>query len=39
MIAVIQLTDEMIKKIQEFQETRSITLAVEIVDSLVVDVK
>ena len=39
MIAVIQLTDEMIEKIQEFQQTRSITLAVEIVDSLAVDIK
>ena len=36
-VAVIQLTDEQIKALREFQRTKSITLAVDIVNNIIED--
>ena len=38
-MVVIQLTDEQIKALNEFKRTRSIVLAVEIVDNIIEDLK
>ena len=36
-VAVIQLTDDHIKALREFQRTKSITLAVDIVNNIIED--
>lgn len=39
MRVVLQLDNNLLQKLSEFKETRSISLAVEIVDSLIEDIK
>jgi hypothetical protein len=39
MRVILQLDNNLLQKLSEFKETRSISLAVEIVDSLIKDIK
>ena len=38
-VAVIQLTDKQLEALNEFKRTRSLVLAVEIVDNIIEDLK
>jgi hypothetical protein len=39
MRVILQLDNNLLQKLSEFKETRSISLAVDIVDSLIKDIK